>query len=85
MPNQHRHPNKGFRPDPELYERAKIAVGQVDSTITAHLAGFLSWLVGDTDELPERPPKPIPAKSRRKTAPVERAASTGRGRGSGAS
>lgn len=46
-----------FRPDPELYERAMAAVKEVDSTMNDHIAGFLLWLVHDTDELPARPPK----------------------------
>ncbi|MFI2081473.1 hypothetical protein ACH43Y_14135 [Streptomyces rubiginosohelvolus] len=46
-----------FRPDPDVYERAKAAVDEVDSDMNKHLNGFLSWLVRDTDELPPRPPK----------------------------
>jgi hypothetical protein len=44
-----------FRPDPELYERAKAAVREVDSDMNTHICAFLSWLTHDTDELPERP------------------------------
>lgn len=47
-----------YRPDPELYERAQAAVKKVDSTMNDHINAFLSWLVRDTDELPERPAKP---------------------------
>lgn len=46
-----------YRPDPEVYERAKSAVEEVDSDMNAHINGFLSWLVRDTDDLPARPPK----------------------------
>ncbi|MEV7654623.1 hypothetical protein AB0O39_10675 [Streptomyces anulatus] len=46
-----------YRPDPDVYERAKSAVEEVDSDMNKHLNGFLSWLVRDTDELPPRPPK----------------------------
>lgn len=46
-----------FRPDPDVYERAKAAVDEVGSDMNKHLNGFLSWLVRDTDELPPRPPK----------------------------
>ncbi|MFE7233948.1 hypothetical protein ACFVAF_25425 [Streptomyces sp. NPDC057596] len=46
-----------FRPDsPELYERAKDAVAEVDSTINQHINAFLRWLTHETDELPARPP-----------------------------
>lgn len=52
-----------FRPDPDVYERAKAAVDEVDSDMNKHLNGFLSWLVRDTDELPPRPPKKPDAKA----------------------
>lgn len=52
-----------YRPDPDVYERAKVAVEEVDSDINKHLNGFLSWLVRDTDELPPRPPKKPDAKA----------------------
>jgi hypothetical protein len=46
-----------FRPDsPELYEKAKAAVGEVGSTMNEHINGFLRWLTHETDELPSRPP-----------------------------
>jgi hypothetical protein len=52
----HLKPARTFRPDSlELYERAKDAVADVDSTLNAHINAFLRWLVGETDELPERP------------------------------
>ncbi|WP_405964808.1 hypothetical protein OG713_34735 [Streptomyces sp. NBC_00723] len=46
-----------YRPDPELYEQAKTAVSEVGSTMNDHINDFLRWLVHETDELPERPPK----------------------------
>ncbi|MER5678662.1 hypothetical protein ACN6LF_001825 [[Kitasatospora] papulosa] len=46
-----------YRPDPDVYERAKSAVEEVDSDMNKHLNGFLLWLVHDTDELPARPPR----------------------------
>lgn len=55
MPSRHRNPAATFRPDPELYERAKTAVADVGSDINAHVIEFLRWIVGDTDELPARP------------------------------
>ena len=55
MPSSHKHPAAVYRPDPELYERAKAAVAEVDSNMNAHIVGFLRWLVGDTDQLPPRP------------------------------
>ncbi|HEY5834652.1 hypothetical protein [Streptomyces sp.] len=58
MPSVHKHPAKAFRPDPELYERAKAAVAEVGSDMNAHLSGFLRWLTGETDELPPRPEQP---------------------------
>ncbi|AOS94737.1 MULTISPECIES: hypothetical protein [Mycobacterium avium complex (MAC)] len=60
MPSQHRYPAITPRPEPELRERAKIAVSQVDSTLNAHVIEFLRWLVRDTDELPARPSRRIP-------------------------
>jgi hypothetical protein len=45
-----------YRPDPDLYERAKAAVAEVDSTMNDHICDFLRWLTHDTDELPPRPP-----------------------------
>lgn len=44
-----------YRPDPELYERAKDAVAEVGSDMNSHINSFLRWLVHETDELPERP------------------------------
>ena len=51
----HRLRARTYRPDPQVYERAKAAVEEVDSDMNAHINGFLSWLVHDTDELPARP------------------------------
>lgn len=59
MPSQHRYPAITPRPAPELRERAKRAVAEVDSTLNGHVIEFLRWLVGDTDELPARPAKRI--------------------------
>lgn len=59
MPNQHRWKATSIRIRPSLRERSKIAV-QPDSTLREHIEGFLSWLVGDTDELPTRPEHPVP-------------------------
>lgn len=44
------------RVDPDLHERAKAAVGQVDSNLNTRVAAFLRWLVHDTDDPPQRPP-----------------------------
>jgi hypothetical protein len=44
-----------YRPDPDVYARAQEAVKTVDSDMNRHINAFLRWLVGDTDELPERP------------------------------
>lgn len=60
MPSKHKHPAITPRPAPELRERAKLAVAEVNSTLNGHIIDFLRWLVGDTDELPPRPKKPIP-------------------------
>ncbi|MFF0777067.1 hypothetical protein [Streptomyces sp. NPDC003720] len=61
----HLKPARTFRPDSvELYEQAKDAVAQVDSTLNAHINAFLRWLVGETDELPERPAAQPDAASR---------------------
>lgn len=46
-----------YRPEPELYEQAKAAVAEVDSNMNDHINAFLRWLVHETDELPQRPPK----------------------------
>lgn len=55
MPSQHKFPGVIVRPEPELHERAKDAVAQVDSNLNAHVIAFLRWLVHDTDQLPQRP------------------------------
>lgn len=52
-----------YRPDPEVYERAKTAVGEVGSNMNDHINGFLRWLTHETDELPERPPAAEPDKA----------------------
>jgi hypothetical protein len=54
----HRIPAKTYRPEPELLERAKAAVAEVDSTLNAHINAFFQWLTHETDELPRRPDKP---------------------------
>ncbi|GAA1283544.1 hypothetical protein [Streptomyces javensis] len=58
MPSVHKNPAKTFRPEPELYERAKAAVAEVGSDMNGHLVAFLRWLTHETDELPSRPPRP---------------------------
>lgn len=54
----HNIPAKTYRPDPELHERAKVAVAEVDSTLNAHINAFLRWLTHETNQLPPRPAKP---------------------------
>ncbi|WP_432137628.1 hypothetical protein [Streptomyces sp. bgisy154] len=50
-----------YRPDPDVYDRARAAVEAMgdgkDATMNAYINAFLKWLVHDTDELPQRPPK----------------------------
>lgn len=46
-----------YRPEPDVYEKAKAAVAEVDSDMNAHINAFLLWLIHETDELPARPPK----------------------------
>lgn len=46
-----------YRPDPDVYEKAKAAVAEVDSDMNTHLNAFLLWLIHETDELPPRPPR----------------------------
>ena len=49
-----------FRPDPDVYERAREALKAMpdkDTNMNAYINAFLLWLVHDTDELPKRPPK----------------------------
>ncbi|WP_396909919.1 hypothetical protein [Mycolicibacterium sp.] len=60
MPSKHRYPAITPRPAPELRERAKIAVAEVNSSLNGHIIEFLRWLVGDTDTLPPRPTDPVP-------------------------
>jgi hypothetical protein len=60
MPSKHRYPAITPRPAPELRERAKRAVSEVDSSLNKHVIDFLRWLVRDTDELPPRPVRRIP-------------------------
>ena len=55
MPSQHRFPVMTVRADPDLHERAKAAVAEIDSNLNAHVVEFLRWLVHDTDDLPQRP------------------------------
>ncbi|MGW9120663.1 hypothetical protein ACWGRV_29325 [Streptomyces sp. NPDC055663] len=54
MPSKHRNPAAVYRPDSELYERAKEAVADVGSDMNAHIIGFLRWLVGENNDLPAR-------------------------------
>lgn len=54
----HKNPARTFRPEPQLYERAKAAVAEVGSDMNGHLNAFLCWLTHETDELPQRPEKP---------------------------
>lgn len=58
MPSQHRFPVMTVRADPDLRERAKAAVAEVDSNLNAHVVAFMRWLVHETDELPSRPAAP---------------------------
>lgn len=60
VPNVHKNPAITPRPEPQLRERAKVAVAEVGSTLNAHVIGFLEWLVGDRDEPPQRPARRIP-------------------------
>ncbi len=60
MPSHHRFPNTSFRVDPQLRNRALIAVGEVGSDMNSYLVTCLRWLVGDIDELPARPPERVP-------------------------
>ena len=59
----HRIPAKTYRPEPELLERAKAAVAEVDSNLNTHINAFFLWLVRDTDELPARPAARVPEAS----------------------
>lgn len=47
-----------IRPSAELHRKVKHALAGIDSNLNAHAVAFLEWLVHETDELPERPPKP---------------------------
>jgi hypothetical protein len=58
--NRHRFTSTTYRVDPELRRRARVAVEQVGSDMNGHVVAFLRWLVGDTDELPPRPPERVP-------------------------
>jgi len=62
MPSKHRYPAITPRPDPELRDRAKLAVTEVGSPLNRHVIDFLRRLVGDTDELPARPNQRIPSR-----------------------
>lgn len=55
MPSKHKNPAVVYRPDPDLHARAKTAVAEVGSDMNTHVLGFLRWLVGDTDQFPQRP------------------------------
>ncbi|ONM47539.1 hypothetical protein [Nocardia donostiensis] len=60
MPSQHRYPAAIYRADPELRQRVRLAVEQVDSNVNSHIVAFFRWLVHDTDEFPPRPSEPVP-------------------------
>jgi hypothetical protein len=55
----HLKPARTYRPDPDVYQRAKTAVEAMGkgASMNAYINAFLEWLVHDTDELPKRPPK----------------------------
>lgn len=55
MPNQHRYPAITPRPDPELKQRAQQAVAEMGTNLNAYVIACLRYLVGDTDEVPQRP------------------------------
>ncbi|MFC9999651.1 hypothetical protein [Nocardia sp. NPDC127526] len=61
MPSKHLNRARVYRPDDVLYERAQAAASDVGSNMNAHIIEFLRWLVGDTDDLPARPAKPVPS------------------------
>ena len=67
----HLKPARTFRPDPDLYERAKLAVAAVDSDMNTHISGFLTWLVGDVDHLPLRPKDLSPGDDSNTSAPTD--------------
>jgi hypothetical protein len=52
MPSRHAHPSVTFRPDPDLYARARAALA--GTTMQAYLVEALRYLAGDIDVL-ERP------------------------------
>lgn len=50
-----------YRPEPDLYARAQVAVAAVGSDMNSHICAFLRWLTNETDELPARPdPEDVP-------------------------
>ncbi|MBB4931800.1 hypothetical protein F4561_002620 [Lipingzhangella halophila] len=56
MANQHKHPNRSFRPPPDdwtAFEKAAIEQG---TNRQALLNAFIAWFIGRPDaHLPERP------------------------------
>lgn len=59
MPSQsHTKKTVTIRPGDELRDKVKVALKGIDSNVNAHVVKFFEWLVHETDELPERPPKP---------------------------
>lgn len=56
MPNVEKTPRQTVRVDAELWAKAGAAVGERNRSNV--IRDFLRWLTHETDELPQRPPRP---------------------------
>ena len=56
MPNVEKTPRQTVRVDAELWAKAGAAVGERKRSTV--IRDFLRWLTHETDDLPQRPPRP---------------------------
>ena len=55
--DRHKHRAITPRPPAALREKAEAAVKDAGTSMNAVVIDFLRWYVGETDELPQRPPR----------------------------
>jgi hypothetical protein len=67
MPSRHAHPSVTFRPDPDLYARARAALA--GATMQAYLVEALRYLAGDIEGLDRPGPQ---CDGQRQSSPVHR-------------
>lgn len=57
-PDRHLHKAITPRLPGDLRDRGKEAAKRAGTSLAAAVVAFVRWYVHDTDELPERPPRP---------------------------